>query len=220
MKHYENGSDRSHALAILASVLLMTITMGLHPAGGGIEHLRSISGLIVFTHTVAIVSVPVLVYGIRGFTRRLGPDSRLAEGGFISFSCGLVAVIVAAALNGLALPIFVGTLEVSDERLLEMAGLILRYGFSLNQAFDVIFIIFACAGILLWSMAIFNGKRLPLWFGVLGTISAMGALAALAAGIVLTDLSGFRVFMTGLIGWLALAGVLMLAKPEDPKPSP
>lgn len=210
----KTNADRSHAVAILASVLLMAITMGLHPAGGGIEHLRDISGLIVFTHTIAIISVPVLIYGIRGFRRRLGTDSRLAEAGFISFACGLFAVIAAAALNGLALPIFVRGLEGADDRTLDVAAVVLRYGFSLNQAFDIIFIIFACAGIALWSMAIFNGKRMPLWFAVFGAVASVGAVVALAAGFVLTDLTGFRIFMAGLIVWLALAGLLMLASPE------
>lgn len=213
------GSDRSQAVAILVSVVLMTITMGIHPAGGGIDHLRSISSLIVFTHTIAIISVPVLIYGILGFTRRVGPDSRLADAGLISFACGLFAVIAAAALNGLALPIFVGGLEEMDGQALETAGLILRYGFSLNQAFDIVFIIFSCGGIALWSLAIFNGGRFPVWFAVIGAIASVGAIATLGAGFVMTDLSGFRIFMAGLIAWLGLAGLLMLASPKGADPS-
>lgn len=209
---------RSYGAAILVSVLLMSITMGLHPVGGDIDHLIRVTPLIVFTHTIAIISVPVLIYGSWGLSRLLGSGSGLVQAAFITFSAGLAAVLGAAALNGLAVPIFVSGLADANERTLETASLILRYGFSLNQAFDVIFIIFACGAVILWSVAILRTRRLPAWLAVIGLVAGASALVTLAGGYVLTDLRGFRIFMAGFILWLLLAGVEMVRKGSAAKP--
>ena len=202
--------DRSYGVAILVSVALMTVTVGLHPAGGGIEHLTRITTLIVVTHTIAIISVPILLFGAWGITKKLGTDSGLAVAGLITFSTGLFAVLIAAALNGLALPFFVNGLKNADAKTLEEAGLILRYGFAINQAFDVIFIIFLSAAVIIWSVAILRSKKMPVWLAVFGLVAGSAAIIALASGVVLTHLQGFRFFMAGFILWLICAGIQLL----------
>ncbi len=206
----DSNIDRSYGVAILVSVVLISITMGLHPVGGDIEHLIAVSRLIVITHAIAIISVPLLIYGTWGLTKLLGGESGLSVGAFITFSSGMIAVLIAGALNGLAVPIFVRGLTDADAETTKTAGLILRYGFSLNQAFDIIFIIFACCSVMLWSAAIIHSKKLHFWLAVFGLIAGLAGIVTLAAGFVLTDLHGFRFFMAGFILWLLLAGIEMV----------
>lgn len=207
-------TDRSYGIAILVGVVLMTITMDLHPAGGGIEHLIAITQMIVFTHTIAIISIPLLIYGAWGLTRRLDAAKGMPISAFITFSTGMFAVMIAAALNGLALPFFVNGLENADAETLKTAKLIISYGFGLNQAFDIIFIIFVSAATIIWSVAILRSKRLPAWLGILGILAGSLALITLASGFVLTHLMGFRFFMAGFILWLLLVGIQLL-KPTE-----
>ncbi|MDH3494712.1 MAG: hypothetical protein OEM82_14250 [Acidobacteriota bacterium] len=208
----EKHFDRSYGIAVLVSVAFLTFTVGLHPAGGGIEHLIEATPLIVSTHTIAIISVPVLLYGMFGFSRLLGFDSNLSIAGLITFSTSMFAVIIAAALNGLALPFFISGLKDADENTLDVSRQILRYGFSVNQAFDVIFIIFVSAAVVIWSIAILKSKNFPAWLGVFGLLAGSLALITLASGFVLTQLSGFRVFMAGFILWLVAAGYFLLRR--------
>ncbi len=209
-----NRIGKSYGIAIIIGCVLMTITMVLHPVGGGIEHLLTITPLIIGTHLIAILSIPFMVYGFYGFTCFNG--GALSTGAFTTFTLSMVAVLIAAAINGLALPFFVGGLDTSDVETIELSRLILSFNFSLNQAFDIIFIIFASAAVVLWSIDILRSRKFPVWIAVYGIASGTLAVTALGSGVILTHLAGFRVFMFGFILWIVIIGILLIRAAGKP----
>ena len=205
----KNKIEKHAGVSMIIGALLATITMVLHPVGGNIEHLVKISPMIKTSHIIALFSVPFMLFGFWGLTRSIGFDKTFSVLAFATATLGLFAVMIAGAINGLAVPFFVENLNEANVERKEVAQMILSYGFSLNQAFDYIFIGAICEAFLLWSVAIFKEKLFPKWIAVLGVILGVGFLVALISGLVLVDLHGFRVFIFGIVIWIAAVGMVL-----------
>lgn len=210
----KNHLDKSAGVSLIIGSILMIITMVLHPVGGSIEKLIQISTLAIVTHALAVFSVPFSLYGFWGLTRRLGTDKALSMAGFITAGIGLGAAILAAAVNGLALPFFIGNFEGTDTQTLDMVSIVLSYNFSLNHAFDYILIGGICEAFLLWSIVMIRTKSFPTWIAYLGILMGIGYLVMLLTGFVLVDLSGFRFFIFGIVIWIIAVGIY-LQKPKS-----
>jgi len=194
-------------LSLIIGSVLITITMILHPAGGDIPHLLRMKTFIITTHCMAIASIPLMVFGFWGLTRRLGSDNGLALLGFIIIVMGLLAAMCAAAVNGLALPFFLNHYQEGNS--LETITPILNYSLSLNHAMDYIFIGACCISILLWSILIFSTANFKKWMAYYGFILVFSAIVALFLQVEFTSLTGFRLFIFGLVGWMVCAGVIL-----------
>jgi len=205
----KNSIEKHAGISMVIGALLATITMALHPVGGNIQHLIKISPVIMTSHIIALFSVPFILFGFWGLTKRLGFDKTLSVLAFITAAIGLFAVMIAGAINGLAIPFFVKNLAGINADKQEVAQLVLTYGFSLNQAFDYIFIGALCEALLLWSVTIFSTKLFPQWVAILGVLLGLGFLMALVFGFTLVDLHGFRIFIFGIVLRIAATGILM-----------
>ncbi len=86
---------------------MIIVTMALHPTGGSFEYVISIAQLAIFVHAVAIASVPVLFLGFLGLSHYLQGARILSASAIVVYGFGLVAVMIAAAINGLATPDFI-----------------------------------------------------------------------------------------------------------------
>lgn len=204
---------RNSGVALLIGSLLMTVTMLLHPAGGSVEHLLKIANVIIISHAMAILAMPVCLVGFFGLTKTIGMERLLSLMALVFVTFGLVAGMLAGAINGLALPIYIMHYREADVATIESIKPILRYGSSLNHAFDYILIGTICLSVVLWSVEIIRTKKLPLWLGYFGIMLALAALVLLVSGFVLVDLRGFRVFVFGLVTWIVCAGVIMYRLP-------
>lgn len=205
----KNTIEKHAGISMIIGALLATITMVLHPVGGNIEHLIKISPVIMTSHIIALFSVPFMLFGFWGLTQRIGLNNTFSVMALITGSLGLVAVLIAGAINGLVVPFFVDTLKDASPEKLEMAETVLSYGFSLNKAFDYIFIGAICEAFLLWSIAILKTKLFPKWIAMLGVTLGIGFLIALVSGFALVDLHGFRIFIFGIVLWIAAMGIMM-----------
>jgi len=183
--------------------------MVLHPTGGSFEHLLKISSLIIVTHSIAIVSLPIILFGYWGLTRRLGDDLIFSTAAFITISFAMFAVLCAAAINGLVLPLFINRMEGSSPGTIESIRPIILYNTALNHAFDFIYIGATCAAVLLWSVAILRTKELAKWIAYFGIILTASAIILLISGFAFVNLNGFRVFIFGLVCWTVATGVLL-----------
>ncbi|MEQ8474202.1 MAG: hypothetical protein RIC35_23605 [Marinoscillum sp.] len=193
---------------LLSGAVMIIITMALHPVGGSIEHLQSVRSMIIGTHTLAILSVPILIIGFWGITQILGKDQWINLLAFVIICVGLIAVMIAAATNGLVVPFFLDQANPDLDR--TILSLILKYSFSLNKAMDYIFIGSCCLSVGLWSASIVRTNKLPKWLGLVGILLSLGAIISIVAGLGLTDLLGFRTFIFGLALWiLAISTILM-----------
>jgi hypothetical protein len=204
-----NSSQRNAGLALIAFTVLLIFTMGLHPAGGNVQHLIKITRLIVITHAIAIFSLPFGWMGFWGLTKKLGADRFGALLGFAMISLGLVAVMIAAGSNGLIVPIFLQHYKDATPEAIESIRPVLRYSFAINAAFDYVYTGAFCTAILCWSITILRTKLLAAWLGWLGIAIAIGAAIIFASGMQAHSLTGFRLFVTSIVIWILLVGVVL-----------
>lgn len=198
---------------ILGSVLLV-VTMVLHPAGGNFEHLLKASKMIVIAHSLAIVSMPVCLLGFWGLTKKLGTENFLSALAMAFMLMGLISGMCAAAINGLALPIYVNYYKDATAELIETIRHPLRYGSSLNLAFDYIFIGAVCIAVTLWSIVVLQTKKLAAWLGYFGIALTIVSVNMMLSGFVFTSLYGFRLFVFGLVGWIVWGGILLVKQKQ------
>ena len=205
----KNQFNNYSGTALITGAAIMTVTMVMHPTGGSLEHLRHISAMIIITHSLAILSIPVTLFGLWGLTRKLSVESPYSMGAFITMCVGMFAVLLAAAVNGLALPLFINDHYDADPETGELLGLLLSYNSALNHAFDYIFIGGVCIGISLWSVVIIKTNYFPKWPGYFGLLTCVLVIAGFVAGFIFVDLTGFRVFVAGLVVWMMIIGILL-----------
>jgi len=205
----KNKFNHNSGMALITGAIIMTITMVMHPTGGNLEHLRHISTMIIITHSLAILSIPVTLFGLWGLTKKLSADNSWSIGAFITMCMGMFAVLLAAAVNGLALPFFISRYHETTPEMANSLSLLLTYNMSLNHAFDYIFIGDVCIAISLWSVVIIKTHNFPKWAGYLGLITCVLVIAGFIAGFIFVDLTGFRVFIAGLVVWMVIVGFLL-----------
>lgn len=201
--------------ALITGAAIMTITMVMHPTGGSLEHLRQISTMIIVAHSLAILSIPVTLFGFWGLTKKLSADNPWSMGAFITMCVGLFAVLLAAAVNGLALPLFISHYQETTPEMTNSLTLLLTYNTALNHAFDYIFIGGVCIAVSLWSVVVIKTSSFPKWVGYFGLFTCILVIAGFIAGFIFVDLTGFRVFIAGFVVWMVIVGV-MLKRVEAP----
>jgi hypothetical protein len=128
---------------------------------------------------------------------------------FIISCFGLFATMMAAAINGLTLPLFTSAVVKNDFDL-AVASPIIHYGSRINMSMDYIMIATLMASIGIWSVLVIRNVSFPSWIGYYG-------LALLAAGIMASinqynfiALIGFRIFVFGVVSWIVLMAVKVL----------
>jgi hypothetical protein len=209
-----NSPGKNAGLALIAFAVLLIFTMLLHPAGGSVHHLIRISKTIVITHAIAVFSLPFGWIGFWGLTKKLGMDNFASLLGFGMISLGLVAVMMAAATNGIVTPIYLQHYKDATDQTIDSIRPMLRYGFAINNAFDYIYTGAFCAAILCWSVRILQTKKLPVWIGWLGIALAIISVIIFFVGVQVNSLEGFRLFAASIIIWVLLVGVTLYKQQE------
>ncbi len=206
----KNQHSKSSGIALIFGSLLIVATMILHPSGGNIEHIIKIYNLIMITHAMAILCLPILTYGFYGLTKTLLDKNGISILAFIIISFGLVAVLFAAVFNGLVLPQFAMAYSDSIHENSNVLRPIMDYGFSINRSLDYVFITACCLSIILWSGLIIRSLNFPKWIGYFGLVLIICALIGVLTGIGFTSLIGFRIFIFGLVSWILAAGSILI----------
>ncbi|RYU94201.1 hypothetical protein [Emticicia agri] len=201
------------ALCLFIGSLLATLTMLLHPSGGSLAHIAQIKSTLVFSHALAIFCLPFIGFGAWGLSVLLQTPGRIAMLPFFVFCTGLIAAMIAGAVNGLVLPFFVAKYYNAgiDEQVLKA---IIGYGRYLNASMDYIFISACAFAIGLWSAMILITARLPQWIAYYGFGCLMVGLVGVLTHFNFISVFGFRVFIFGLVSWLVLVGGLMFWEKE------
>ena len=201
---------KSSGISLITGSLLIIVTMGLHPAGGNIEYIIKITKSITTTHSLAIFSLPILLFGFYGLTEKLLDKWKLARLALIIMGFGLIAAMFAALINGLTLPYFLGKYENNIAENIDTLKLITNYGFAINKPLDYIFIAATCLAITIYSLLIINSNKLPKWIGYVGISLIIFAFIGLFAGFVFTSLIGFQLFIFGIATWFLATGISLI----------
>jgi len=209
--------DKRAGIALIIFTILLVFTMVLHPVGGNIEYLIRISGLIIIVHSIAILSLPFGWMGFWGLTRKIGTENAWSVLAFAFMSLGLVAIMIAAAANGLILPVYLQHYKDATPERLEAIKPVLRYSFAVNTAFDYVYTFAFCIAIACWSIAILTTKKLSRVTGWLGIIVSIATIIIFISGIALNSLHGFRIFVSVLALWILYVGVDLRSSIVNPQ---
>jgi hypothetical protein len=212
----QNGQqafERKAGTALIIFAILLLLTMVLHPAGNNIPGLIRMSTIILIVHSVAILSLPVGWTGFLGLTRRLGTDHFGAVCAFAFMTIGLIAAMMAATFNGLILPLYLQRYAGESDAVFNSLQTVLRYGFTINKAFDYLYTAAFCIAILTWSIAIVQTGKMDRRIGWTGIALSIIMLAIFFGGMADANrLNGLRIFLGGIIIWIILTGITLRRK--------
>ena len=208
----EPRNGRLPGILLIAAALAGVVVMALHPTAHGLlspdtaAHLTRVN---TFVHSLALVTVPVLFFGLLALTRRLGATD-LSVAALVAWGFGGVAVTSAAVASGFVAPGVIARIVAKDGS--QVPAAFLLYTGLWNQGFAKVYLVASCGAILLWSAAILrdNGKRLPRGAGIAGLVLAGAVLLGFFAGHLGLDVHGFGVLMIAQGVWLVWIGVTML----------
>ncbi|HEY8132754.1 MAG TPA: hypothetical protein VII12_12785 [Thermoanaerobaculia bacterium] len=184
--------DSAAGISLGASALTLLATMALHPTGHDV--LRSGGGKAAVSHSLALISVPLALYGFLILTRRLGSLALLA---FIIFAMAVMAVVNAAVLSGFVAPAF-----IDDPTLLHYTG-------RLNQAFAGVYVMASSMAIVLWSISILR-QRISVWIGALGIVVGVLTMAAFGPGHLRLNVHGFGAVAIAQAIWMLCVALRVL----------
>ncbi len=207
-----NSFQKAAGLSLIIGSILMVLTMVLHPAGGNVTHIIKIFNTIVISHTIAIFSLPLMAFGFYGLTTLLLNHSKTAFLAFYFALFALIAAMLAAAINGIVLPMFVERYFNEFEQNKNILNPIIKYGFMLNKSMDYILIAGILVAISIWSVLISRSNTLPKWMGYYGMALCIISIFGVIIGFDFIHLSGFRIVVLSIVGWIILAGWMMRKK--------
>ena len=191
----------AHYSIVFGSVLIV-LAMALHPVGGNLNHIRSIKSIIIGSHLIAIFAVVITLFGFYGLVKSLDTKNPINVFAFIFMMVGSVFVLLAASINGIALPIFADRINDSEH-----IKPILKLMFSLNNTWTILYILSSSISIFLWSIQFYLNK--VKWVSIIGFVFSIFVIYSFITGLELTDLRGFRTFLLGIILWIVSAGIYL-----------
>lgn len=213
-------NTKFYAIAIFIGTLGGIVTMAFHPTGNDLlnpadEVARRNEMIATGVHILAIVCLPIVFFGLQGFSRLLSLDKPIVSAALIVYGFGLLAVMNSAVFSGL-----VGT--TLTRRILESEAAergvwraLLHYNGLLNQGFSKVYVIFVSVALILWSIAFFNRGKLPKITAVIGFLVGAFGLLGLLSGHLRLDVHGFGLYIFAQSVWLVLVGIFMFRDGND-----
>lgn len=190
--------------------ILMIIPMLSHPHVDSIEALMKAPGAMfsknIFTHSVAMLSIPFVLFGFWRLTRLL--NSNLASLAFITASLGMFSVMCATTLDGLVTTLFINRIRSLAPEI-NQVKLLMTYAGSMVQAFSIVYVFAICIAVFIWSVLIATSNILPKWVGYYGMAIVIGAMIAVVKGMVFVDFIGIKIFVLGLVSYILILGVCL-----------
>jgi hypothetical protein len=205
----ENEFIKLAGICLLFGSLLATVTMALHPVGGSLVEIASKKNIFFISHSLALLSIPFVAFGFWGLATFLDAKNRISFLALTIGCFGLVAVMIAATVNGFVLPIFASKYANSS-----VDGAVTQavrdYGWFLGEVVDNIFVGGLLLAVGIWSVLIIRSNQIPKWLGYFGLILLAFCLVALLARFNFTNLHGIRIFVIGLVFWKVTVGFYMI----------
>jgi hypothetical protein len=188
------SNDSAAGLSLGISTLALLATMAMHPTGHDVvQGAASTLHRNAAVHTMAILAMPLALYGLLVLTRRLtAPNLPWIALLFYALACA--AGMCAAVASGFIAP------KVADDAVL------FHYTGLLNQGFALVFVLAASIAIVLWSIALL---RQIAWLGVLGLIVGTLTFLAVGSGHVRLNVHGFGAVVVAHAVWMVCVAVVL-----------
>jgi hypothetical protein len=156
--------NHQYGFALIAGTLMAGLTMSVHPThvdssttAATLAHQMQV---LVAVHALALLSVPISVFGFVGVTRRLGWDKPEVLLAFIVYSFSAISIVFAAIADGLINAAILPRLLGADPASSQILKAAIEYNHQLNQACAQVYVIGSSLAILLWSVALMKLESL------------------------------------------------------------
>ena len=214
-----NANTKAGGGALLVGAIAYVGLMAVHPSHPGGPQIGALS-LNAVVHGTALVGQPVLLYGFWQLTRMMG-DRALAQLALCFYVLAAGAVIIAATLSGIVMPLI---MEAGRTRGASMPGPapsdmeVLRqalqsqaiYTMWLNRSFAGVHVGLSSLAILLWSIAWPSRAALALFTRGIGVLAGLGVIAwALSGTMTLEAQHGALLVTLVQMGWAVLAALTL-----------
>lgn len=199
-------------LALITGSAGAIITMIFHPTGHDLfvpGQFASVAHVAIATHTLALVSLPVLLLGAFGLSHYLASPNRLAFVALVMYGLATIAAMNAAVVSGLVAPQLVRQIITTTPPSSDVWRIVFDYSGDLNQGFARVFVVASSAAIVLWSVAILRGKTLARGIGIYGSILGPVTVLAVLSGHLKLGVHGFGMVVLGQAVWFVIVGVLL-----------
>jgi hypothetical protein len=205
----EKQFKKASGISLLTGAVLATITMAMHPVGGSLAEIARKKGVFMFTHSLALISIPFIAFGFLGLATALVTKSRISFLAFAVSCFGLIAVMMAGTLNGFVLPMFASNYSGStvDGSVLEAVR---DYGWLIGSSMDYIFITALSLAMVIWSGIVIANGKLSKWLGYYGLLIVLVTGLAILMKFNFTTEFGFGIYIFGLVSWLIFAAGLLV----------
>ena len=210
--------NTAYGLALIVGTVAAIVTMAFHPTGfdphASVEAVAHDMSILVGVHSLALLSVPLLVFGFVGVTMRAGwhrPEALLA---FIIYALSAVAIMFADAdglINAALIPEMTGASRLK----LQALTAALAYNFQFNQACAKVFVVGTSLAMILWSITLFRFGVLERRIGIIGWFISLAALFGLLSGHVHMSAHGFGLIVLLQAVWAIALGVSMFRADRD-----
>lgn len=205
----EKQFKKASGISLLSGAVFATLTMAMHPVGGSLAQIAGKKEVFIFSHSLAIISIPFIGFGLLGLATALVTKSRMSFLAFAIAVLGLIAVMIAGTVNGFVLPMFAATYSGStvDGTVLQA---IRQYGWLLGTSMDYIFITALSLAMVVWSCIVITTGQLSKWLGYYGLLIVIVTAAGLVIKFNFTTIFGFRLFVLSLVSWIITAAILLI----------
>ena len=199
---------------LIAGSAMTLATMALHPTGHDIARAPGTQGpLSLAVHVLALLGMPLVLYGTYALTRRLAPFGALAELALVFQAVAAVATIMAVVASGFLATDLAVRLAALEGDARATAAALLHYTGSVNQAFARVLVACSSIAIGLWSAEMLRTRAFGRGTGIFGASLAAVTLVALFSGRLRLDVHGFGAVVLAQSVWLVLVGVRLLRTP-------
>lgn len=207
----EKQFQKVSGISLLIGSVLATVTMAMHPVGGNLTTIAGKKGIFIFTHSLALISIPFIAFGFWGLATALVTKSRISFLAFAVSCFGLIAVMVAGTLNGFVLPMFASNYSGStvDPSVLQAVR---DYGWLIGSSMDYIFITALSLAMVIWSGIIIDTGQLSKWLGYYGFVIVLVTVSGLLVKFNFTTDFGFGIFIFSIVSWKIIAAVLLMRR--------
>lgn len=206
-------SGRICGVALIAGALGGVGTMVIHPVGvhfgASASDLQAAADLTRLAHGIALVSMPMMLFGYADFARRLGFQRASAMAGLTFQTFAVMAVMSAAVMSGLvsgelidnaANPGRHGTAHLEGQ---------IHYTHVLNQAYAAVYTLASAAAIGAWALGLWAAGKLR-GLAILGVVVALGQAGLFAfAGDDALSVHGFMLIIIAQAAWAIGIGLAL-----------
>lgn len=205
----EKQFKKASGISLLSGAVFATLTMAMHPVGGSLAQIAGKKEVFIFSHSLAIISIPFIGFGLLGLATALVTKSRMSFLAFAIAVLGLIAVMIAGTVNGFVLPMFAATYSGStvDGTVLQA---IRQYGWLLGTSMDYIFITALSLAMVVWSCIVITTGQLSKWLGYYGLLIVVVTGLELLTKFNFTSSFGFGIYIFSLVSWLIAAALLLM----------